>query len=401
MTLPSNSSKPRLIAVTEHHFVEAGGHAYSPMTFDYDHWRVFLEVFSEVVLVSRGRRADAPPPGWIRATGEGVRFHRVREYRGPLQFALRMPGVLRDCWRGVGQPGCILLHMGNMSNFCLPYLLMKGRPWGFEVLGDAGLAVRLFPDTRRFGLGGLFGRIVERICRFQARHAACVNYVSRTLRELYPSGNGKEWYASDVRLPAEHFRPPRPQASFEHSPKQVALSCRLEPEKGHAVFLKAVQLLAERGISDFRVKIAGSGTQMESLKQLIAQYNLADRVQLLGLVQPGQPLQTLLDESDLYILPSFQEGMPRALLEAMARSLPAISTIVGGTVDLLPQECLVPQGDAQALADRMAAALCSPAKLAEMSACSYAKACEFRQDLLKKKRMEFWNCLVQASKNGE
>jgi glycosyltransferase involved in cell wall biosynthesis len=51
----------------------------------------------------------------------------------------------------------------------------------------------------------------------------------------------------------------------------------------------------------------------------------------------------------LFVLPSLTEGLPRALLEAMARGLPAIATRVGGVPELLPSECLVPPGDTGAL----------------------------------------------------
>jgi len=53
------------------------------------------------------------------------------------------------------------------------------------------------------------------------------------------------------------------------------------------------------------------------------------------------------------VLPSLTEGLPRALLEAMARRLPAVATHVGGVPELLPSECLVPPGDPRTLADRI------------------------------------------------
>ena len=61
----------------------------------------------------------------------------------------------------------------------------------------------------------------------------------------------------------------------------------------------------------------------------------------------------MLDSAHLFVLPSLTEGLPRALLEAMARGLPAVATAVGGVPELLPPSCLVPPRQAKALAARI------------------------------------------------
>jgi glycosyltransferase involved in cell wall biosynthesis len=60
-----------------------------------------------------------------------------------------------------------------------------------------------------------------------------------------------------------------------------------------------------------------------------------------------------LDSADVFVLPSRTEGLPRALVEAMARALPAVATDVGGNAELLDPEFIIPVDDAAALADRL------------------------------------------------
>lgn len=92
------------------------------------------------------------------------------------------------------------------------------------------------------------------------------------------------------------------------------------------------------------------GRQWDSLRVRLANAGFAGRVVAPGPVADVRPY---LNASDLFILPSQSEGMPRALMEAMAMGLPAIATDVGGTQDVLRHErdgCLVAYGDCHGLA---------------------------------------------------
>src|SRR5207253_6445170 len=84
-----------------------------------------------------------------------------------------------------------------------------------------------------------------------------------------------------------------------------------------------------------------------------------------------------LDRADLFVLPSRQEGLPRAMLEAMARGLPCIGSTVGGIPELLPAEDLVPPGDASALTQKIHDVLGDPQRMARMSARNLEKAREY------------------------
>ena len=87
----------------------------------------------------------------------------------------------------------------------------------------------------------------------------------------------------------------------------------------------------------------------------------------LGQLPAGEMVRAQLDKADLFILPSKTEGLPRALVEAMARALPCIGTTVGGIPELLPSEDLVPPGDVKALAETIEDVLRRPERLAKMS----------------------------------
>ena len=121
--------------------------------------------------------------------------------------------------------------------------------------------------------------------------------------------------------------------------------------KGQDSLVRAFARL--RQYPDTRLSMAGAGIFKGEMRAMADQLGIGGKlVHFAGHVKPGMALYGFLDDGDLFVLPSRQEGLPRAMIEAMARGLPFIgSTPVGGTPELLPQEMLCTPNDVQALTD--------------------------------------------------
>jgi glycosyltransferase involved in cell wall biosynthesis len=122
---------------------------------------------------------------------------------------------------------------------------------------------------------------------------------------------------------------------------------RLVPEKNYASLLRAVAPLIRDG--HVRLVLVGDGPEKESLRLLCRQLRIEDGVMMLGIRQDGH---LLLSAMDAFALSSRTEGLPLALLEAMASELPVVATRVGGIPALLEGTdagFLVPPGDEDAL----------------------------------------------------
>lgn len=100
----------------------------------------------------------------------------------------------------------------------------------------------------------------------------------------------------------------------------------LEREKGVGDLLAACRALAPR--FDFELVIAGDGRFAADAKQFVRDNDLGDRVVFKGWVEPHD-VPSLLAEADIFVLPSHAEGLPNALIEAMAAAVPAVVTTVG------------------------------------------------------------------------
>lgn len=119
---------------------------------------------------------------------------------------------------------------------------------------------------------------------------------------------------------------------LEDAPLLLAVGNLIEL-KGHALLIEAVQLLA---VSHPRLQlaIAGEGPEREALEALISRHGLAGRVRLLGAVGHAD-LARWYAAADLFLMPSSREGLPNALLEALACGTPALATAVGGIPEVL------------------------------------------------------------------
>jgi glycosyltransferase involved in cell wall biosynthesis len=122
-------------------------------------------------------------------------------------------------------------------------------------------------------------------------------------------------------------------------------------EKGHANLLHAAAIMARE--RPFRLLLAGEGPRLEDMKALAAELGLGDRVGFLG---KRTDVASLLHVSNAFVLPSMYEGLPNALMEALAAGVPAVATDAGGTPEVLrhgEMGYLVPPEDPDSLAAAM------------------------------------------------
>jgi glycosyltransferase involved in cell wall biosynthesis len=131
----------------------------------------------------------------------------------------------------------------------------------------------------------------------------------------------------------------------------------LEPVKGLNVLLAAAQRLLSEG-RDLRFAIYGKGSEREPLVAIARDLGIADRVELPGRVEKGTALAGLA----LFVLSSYMENCPMALLEAMAAGVPVVATRVGGVPEVADGVAeLVSPGDSPALAAAIGRLLDDPA----------------------------------------
>lgn len=153
----------------------------------------------------------------------------------------------------------------------------------------------------------------------------------------------------------------------------VVFAGRLDPQKGLHTLVEALRspVLAAAGV---HALLLGDGPQRDELAQAVERHGLRDRVRFQGVVADVAPY---LRASDIFAFPTLGEGMPNALLEAMATGLPCVASAVGGCRDVLTDGetgLLVPAGDAAALQGALETLVQSAALRARLGAAARAAA---------------------------
>lgn len=162
--------------------------------------------------------------------------------------------------------------------------------------------------------------------------------------------------------------------------------------KGQEYVIKALSLLRESKYN-FEYNIVGGGSS-ERLKSLVKKLRLEDQVKFMGRIDHKE-IFSLLDNIDIYIQPSKQEGLPRALVEAMSRACVCISSNVGGMPELLNDSMIFEAGNSEELANIINKTLDNDCLISEARK-NFQKAKEFEQDRLNIKRRQFYKKFIQG-----
>ncbi|WNK59283.1 glycosyltransferase [Pantoea agglomerans] len=151
----------------------------------------------------------------------------------------------------------------------------------------------------------------------------------------------------------------QPRQAFQ-TPLRIVSVARLTEKKGLDVAVKASAILKQRG-GQFQYTIIGNGDQDEMMRDFIAHEGMEDCVSMPGF-KPQEEIRRALSEADIFLLPSKtaadgdMEGIPVALMEAMAVGLPVVSTFHSGIPELIENNVsgwLVEEDDPEALAETL------------------------------------------------
>jgi len=345
------SCKRSITLIMDGNFRRVGGAIVSPHMAYARFGARFAECFDNVVIVARSFPA-------AEAIGESVGGDRVSfvdlgANRGAWGLVKSVPRLLVRLYHQISAASIVLIRFpGNIASLALLLCLITGKRFSVEVVADP--ADYFSASASKHPLRSIAGFVHRWTTRIAARRALTVRYVTRDYLQIrYPAQHPEKMFGfSDVYLQDALFDSSvgRTVAPCEHL-RIINTAMMHNHSKGHLILLEALAELRRKAVG-FDLTLIGDGALRGEFESFAAKLGLAANVHFLGLVDANS-VATHVAQHDLFVLPSYQEGMPRAMLEAMAAGIPVIASNVGGIPEVLSEASMVPPGDVIALATRI------------------------------------------------
>lgn len=262
-----------------------------------------------------------------------------------------------------------------------------GKPYLFEACDFAKESY-----VMHSAMGRLIAGDMERKHTLLARDAAFATYVTgEALQKRYPCATGKMIGVSNVQL--TNFddsiltrRIERIKNRNSNSLFRIGTAAFLDVKwKGQELVIRALGLLKQKGITNVQYELIGIGSG-DYLKQVAKECNVEDQVKIIGSI-PHNKVFDWLDSLDVYVQSSYQEGLCRAIIEAMSRALPVVCSDAGGNYELIDRNFIFDCGDYQTLCTKL---LVIQNHLPEQAERNYLHSKDYEKKVLDKRRHEFF-----------
>lgn len=232
--------------------------------------------------------------------------------------------------------------------------------------------------------GSEFAEFYERECRPWQQRLISRTF-DRAARVLVLSESWRRWVCGITGNPAVITLhnpvtvPARAARADDRQPGRLLFLGRLGQRKGTYDLLAALEQCEQASLW-----LCGDG-EIDACKERVRTLGIEERVQFLGWVR-GDDKARLLREASVYVLPSYREGLPMSVLEAMAAGLPVVSTRIGGIPEAVTdgvEGYLIDAGDTLALADRLHRLSSAPQHAAAMGQAAYTRVrTEFSSEVI-------------------
>ena len=385
-----NSSTTTLILVDNAHIYRTpDGQYYSTALYDNDFFTRYLKVFDTVRFIAKTKYVEKIDSNkYFPLTVSNLQIHELPWTQGLTGLIKKLPLAITRYITAHRGANCAVYRVSQLESY-LAYLFRdKKAPFFLEVVNDPETFIHLRPALRY---------VNQRMLRLMLSRASGASFVTkRILQEKYipDRQHSVQDFAtshySSIELREEWISTPREFKDQMDKVRLVHISNSIDNDiKGHESAIRIVAKLKESGV-DASISFIGDGTYIEHLKQMVFRLGVTDRVRFIGRISGRHRLLVFLSKFDLFLYPTRLEGLPRAVIEAMAVGLPVLSTPIAGIPELLAPEYMFDPDDIDGFSCAVARLSKRPEELTLMSKGNITKAREYSTVILSARRTDFY-----------
>lgn len=379
----------KLLFAHDHIFLTKDGNVYSN-TFSYQILKKYVAVFSEVTIIAR--HSEVKDTGEMPlSNGEGVSFVFLESISSLRSFFGLRQAHQKKLQEFVREHDAVIVKLPSEFGLMTAEIARKEKKrYLVEVVGCAWDAMWNYGGIRsKFYASYFFYKM-----KYCVAKANAVSYVTADfLQKRYPaSQNAKTIGHSDVSLPEVHDEVLENRFhKIEALDGKIIFATMTNLDlqyKGIDVALKTLSEMSKLH-SSFEYHIAGAGN-VSQYKAMAEKLGISDKVYFEGSLLGRDTVFTWLDGIDIYLQPSFQEGLPRALVEAMSRGCPAVGSSVGGIPELLDKNMVFSHKHVKGFNEILMALMNDKVLMLNTAKRNFEKAKTYESHVLDGKRKEFW-----------
>jgi glycosyltransferase involved in cell wall biosynthesis len=383
--------------VIEQRFYRCGQNKFwTDNAFPYAFWTRYLDVFTQVYVVARVSDVLSPKSDWKRVDGPNVSFVNLPAYIGPVGFIKKLPKLVHILRKRRFVERDIIYRVPSiLSTFYKLFAVTSGQIYGAEVVGDPADVFAVGASKNIFR--PFFKWLFVKMLKAQCQGAVSLSYVTEfSLQQRYPPNSSAfNTHYSSIQLEKEDFTQ-RLSYSISQPIKIVCIGNLTQPYKGCDFMLQALAQLKQQQIS-CHVTWVGGGYLLTDMQQLAKELGVDSHIEFVGNLASRQLIRVQLDQADMFVLTSRQEGLPRVLIESMARSLVCIATNVGGVKELICEDFIIERDNKKQLVGAIErVSQLSEQQLLDIATVNYNKALEYKEASLSKRRQAMYQHLKEA-----
>ncbi|MCR9628121.1 glycosyltransferase family 4 protein [Vibrio antiquarius] len=331
--------KKKLLFVHDHVFLkDTSGDVYSPGGFPSELWGKYLEHFDNVTAIGRcSGTVELASSKYVKSSCDNVEFTFVERISSPRALVHNLREVQTKIESLVRESDCVIARLPSENGLLAVTLAKKlNKPLCVEVVGCAWDGL--------FNYGSLTGKIYAPLAFLRmkkaVRQASYVLYVTNDfLQKRYPANSDAEVVsASNVSINVNSNQ--YPCQKYKQNKKKLVFGLVGNYKTKYKGIHFAIDALSKVDFKkhglDFEFRVLGKGEPEEYIEQA-KRLGIENKVFFDDPLPSGGPVHNWLDNIDIYIQPSLQEGLPRALIEAMSRGCVAIGSTAGGIPELLQE----------------------------------------------------------------
>ena len=352
-------------------------------------WQHYLEFAERVTVASRADTVEGARPGLTDVSRPEVTYEAIPSLSGPWARYSNRPRARRRLRGLIDRVDAVVTRLpSELGTLTAELAERAGKPYAVELVTCTWDALWNYGTWQ----GKVYAPISWWKTRTVVRRAPFVLYVTQQfLQRRYPT-RGRSVGCSDVELPALDrtvLESRLERISAGNGPLRIGTIAALTVRfKGIQTALEALGRIRE-SLPPFELHVLGAGDPAP-WRRLAAEHGVEARTHFDGTLPPGQPVREWLDGLDLYIQPSFQEGLPRGLVEALSRACPALGSTAGGIPELLDPHCLHRPGDAARLGALIASTSADRDWQAAQASRNFEVAGRYTKEQLDRVRAGFW-----------